>query len=421
MISIPQKIRFLNGRNPDTDGAADGIPIGKILFLLLCGTILLFAAYQLFLIFVRFPLSAPDYQVFSSAVQALNHLQDPYLPENLNLYRESGGQLLFIYPPHTLYFFWTLQYLFLFQNVQLYYAALVILLLVSSAMILTLDRRPQYIFYITLLGGCFISLYWNFTTGNKDIIFLFLFAILFTLLLREQFWQSSVVMGLTAGISLFATPFAAIFLVIRRPLLTRALCIALAIGVIGLLFLLSYIISPGLLYSYIDIIRGGTSPFYESGGWNIPTPYLLFGDLLGGVNESTLVPVLIVSCMYAGLIIAAAGKYCLHPQRDPLLMYSVVMLAVFMLLPRIKPYNFIILVIPLYLLFKDSGYGMKILVLSVTCLLPFVVFYLPLFSIRTQNLPLLLGSYVQTWALLLIFLVVLLDDFLKQRTDIAKK
>jgi hypothetical protein len=88
------------------------------------------------------------------------------------------------------------------------------------------------------------------------------------------------------------------------------------------------------------------------------------------------------------------------------------MLSVFMLLPRMMPCNFIILVIPLYILFKDDSYQLKSLVLAVVSLLPLIVWYLPVFSMNKDKLPLLLGPYVQTYSLIIIFFIVILHDHL---------
>jgi len=94
-----------------------------------------------------------------------------------------------------------------------------------------------------LLTPGFIGLWWNFLRGNKDIIFLFLFAVIFALLAAEKYWRSSVVMGLTIGFSLFATQFAALYLVIQRPLRDRLGYIALSFGVVAVLFLIGYCIT----------------------------------------------------------------------------------------------------------------------------------------------------------------------------------
>ena len=381
----------------------------KIVYCLLCLALLALAAYQFYNLFVIFPPYAQDYKVFVGAVQALDHTQNPYLLSNINLYR-GAGTLEFVYPPQTLYFFWFLQFLFIFQNVWIYYTFLGILLIFGSILLLTLDQKPHYLFLLTLMITGFISLWWNFTTGNKDILFLFLFAIIFTLLLTEKYWQSSIVMGLTVGFSLFATPFVALFLVIRRPIVNRLCYIALSAGIVMILFLVSYCINASFFYSYIGTLLESNSTLIQLGGWNAPIPYWLFYDLFRSISSDAILPTILVSCAYVGIILYATVNYYKKHPDDPLKIYALVLLAVFMLLPRMMPYNFIILVIPLYILFKDVSYQLKILVLTAISLLPLIVWYLPLFSVNKDELPVFLGPYVQTYSLIIVFFIVILHD-----------
>ena len=412
---------------PGTSGKNRHVRAGentwKIVFVILCLILLALAAYQFYNLCIRFSPWAPDWVGYVGAVQALNHMENPYIPDNLNQY--NGVVLPFVYPPHTLYFFWFLQFLFIFQNVWVYFAFLVLLLVVSSYLILTLDKEPHYLFLLTLLGTAFISLWWNFTRGNKDIFFLFFFAVIFTLLMAKKYWQSSIVMGLTAGFTLFATPFIALYLVVRRPIRDRANYILLSLGTGVGLFLVSYCINPSFFLSYIVLMQGSESQLIQLDGWNAPTPYGLFNHLLLSVSSGSIVPVVLVSCGYIGIILYATWLYSQKHAGDNLKVYSLVMLAVFMLLPRIMPYNFIILIIPLYFLFRDCSYRMKSLVLAVVSLLPLVAWYLPLFSINRDTLPLMLGPYVQAYSLFLIFIVVILHDHLilssKNERDTAGK
>lgn len=382
----------------------------KIVYVILCLALLAFTAYQFFgVLWVSTP--GMDYRVFVGAVQALDHGQNPYPLENIIQYN-GGENLLFIYPPHTLYFFWLLDFFYVFHYIEIYYMLLIVLMIISGYLIVTLDQKPHYLFLTTLLLTGFMSTFWNFGTGNKDILFLFLFAIIFTLLVKEKYWQSSIVMGLAAAVSLTTGLFIALYLVVRRQILDRLTYIVLSLGVVSAAFLVSYCINPSFFFSYIGTLKGSTSPLLEPGGWNIPTPYLLFRDLLNSVSPQNILPLVIVSCVYISLILYATWNYYLKHNGDPLKIYSLVMLSIFMMLPRIKPYDFIILVVPLYVLFKDCRYQVKSLVFAVISFLPFFIWYSPSLGINDDNLPFLLGSYTQAYSLILIFLIVILQDYL---------
>jgi len=379
--------------------------------------LLALTVFQLFLLFFVFPLKGWDYNVFVGAIQSLDHGQNPYILANINQFaggytRESLG---FVYPPHTLYFFWLLDFFFVFHNIGIYYVLLLILLIISGYLLVTMGmgRKPHYLFLITLILTGFMGTYWNFYTGNKDILFLFLFTLIFGLLLKEKYWHSSIVMGLAAAVSLTTAPFVALYLIIRRSVFERLGYIFLSAAVVTVLFLVSYCINPTYLVSYFDILQGSSSPFYESGGLNTPTAYLLFEDLLKELHLGGVIPVAIVSCVYIGLILYATWNYSVKNRENTLQIYSLVMLAIFMVLPRIKPYDFIILIVPLYFLFKDCSYRMKFLMFFVISL-PLFVWYFPA-SIQPTDYPFLIAVYTQTYSLILIFLVIILADHLTPR------
>jgi hypothetical protein len=350
-----------------------------------------------------------DYRVYKGAVQSLNHGEDPYSILIINQY--SGEWLPFLYPPHTLLFFWCLQVFFIFQSIWMYYAFLVVLMLASGYLIVTLDKKPHYLFFITLLLTGFISTFYNFYDGNKDIIFLFLFACIFYLLVQEKFWQSAIVMGLMGSFSLITLPFIALYLVVRRSVMDRLTYILLSIGVVALIFLITWLVNPSLLVSYSENLRGSTNPLYDKFGRLTPTPFLMFGVLLNQTNGISI-PLILVSIIYVCLIIAASWYVIKKNQENPLIVYSFILLAIFMILPRIKSYSFIVLAIPLYFLFKDCSYKIKIFVLGVISLLPLFFWYYPEMY-RTGTLIFLISDYVYTVSLILIFVSAFVLEYYK--------
>jgi len=388
-----------------------GDRLWKVVYVILCLALLVLIAWQ-------FSLYAADkmgwdYQTYVSAIQAFNHGQNPYILENLVPY-QGGTQILFDYPPHTLYFFLFLDFFQVFHSINIYYLVLIVLLIISAYLIMHLDKNHHYLFLITLLLTGFDSLMWNFLTGNSPILFLFLFAVIFTLWVKGKYWQSSVIMGLSAAFSLFTAPFVALYLIARRPIKDRLALISLSIGVVALFFVVDYVVNPSLLIAYITRMQAGTSLY--RGGMNEPTPFLMFKDALSGVSAGSLIPVILVSCAYIGLVLYATWGYYRKNRGNSLKILSLVMLAIFMILPYLAPYDFILLVIPLYLLFKDCSYPVKSLVLVVLSL-PFFVWYSQFFGIlEPTQVP-----YVQAYSLILIFIVAILQDHLAPVSDKAIK
>jgi hypothetical protein len=257
-------------------------------------------------------------------------------------------------------------------------------------------------------------MFWNFLTANKEIFFLFLFACIFYLLVKEKFWQSSVVMGLMVSCTLVPLPFIALYLVVKRSILKRLQYIILSICVIAVIFLVTWLINPALFVSYIKMF-GTTSALREPSDRNSPTPFLMFGVLLHQTNDGITIPLILVSIIYICLVIGASWYAIKKNQENPLKVYSLTMLAIFMVLPRIKPYYFIDLAIPLYFLFKDFSYKIKILVFAVISLLPLFAWYYVVMD-RTQPihyLTYLFEAYSQTISLFLIFIITIALEYYK--------
>jgi hypothetical protein len=340
-------------------------------------------------------------------VQAFDHGQNPYILSNIAPFQLFNASLYFDYPPHTLYFFWLLDFFSVFHYGIIYLMLLFALLVISAYLTVNLDKKPHYLFLTTLLLTGFMSTVWNFLSGNSPILFLLLFAVMFTFIVKEKYWQSSIVMGLSAAFSLFTAPFIVLYLVVKRPIMERLEFISLSIGIVASLFVADYLVNPSFLTSYISLMRSSTGPFYYSGGWNEPTPYLMFKEVLNSISSRNIIPLVIVSCIYVGLILYATWKYYLKNNGDNLKTLSLVMLSIFMILPRIMPYDFIILVVPLYLLFKDCSYRIKSIVFVIISLPIFVWLYNHLFVTDMG-----LWWYAQTYSLILIFVMVLLHDHL---------
>jgi hypothetical protein len=380
----------------------------KIVYFVFCLALLIFSAWQI-LAALAFNNSGWDYQTYASAVQAFGHGLDPYIPQNLISYlpeQFSNNNLAFDYPPHTLFFFWLLNFFSLFHTGILYVVSLFALLVVSAYVISTLDENPQYLLILTLIFTGFMSAFWNFITGNSPILFLFLFAVIFLLWKNVKYRLSSLVMGFSAAISLFTAPFIALFLVIESPLKERLKLIAISFGVVASLFFVDYLTNPHLLFSYINLMQSSAGPFFETGGWNNPTPYLLFKDLLKGIFPKNIMPVVMVSCIYIGMILYATWRYYLKNALNPIKSISLIMISIFMILPRLMPYDFIILVVPLYILLKDYTYQRKLIALFVLSL----PYYIWLYTLLTGiNLGLL--YYIQTYSLILIFLIIILQEY----------
>jgi hypothetical protein len=140
---------------------------------------------------------------------------------------------------------------------------------------------------------------------------------------------------------------------------------------------------------------------------------MMLGIVLNLTNGGITIPLILVSLLYFCIIIVPSWYVIKKNWENPLKVYSLTMFAIFMVLPRIKPYYFIILTIPLYFLFKGCSYTIKILVLAVISLLPLAVWYY-FWIDHTQPisyLAFLIHEYSQTFSLFLIFVITIALEY----------
>lgn len=387
------------GKQPDLTPVQE---LWRIGYVILCGILLLITAYMLFSV-VTSPGSGWDYRVYMGAVEALNQNKDPYILDNIREY--VGDDLPFVYPPHTFFLF---EFLYLFQSIGVYRLFFAFLMLISAYLVWQIDEKHHYLFFITLLLAGFISTYWNFLTANDSIIFLFFTSVIFYCLKKERITESAIATGLMASFSLFPILFSGIFLLVKRTLTERLKLICIAGGTLGAVLILSYIANPPLMMSFIHSLVSDTNRIYESGGMATPTPYLMFGDITKGIGSAGPGFTAILSLLYIGAVIAATYFFAMKNQDDMFRVYCLGFLSIFMILPRLKPYTFIMLVVPLYFLLKESSYKAKILIFSGISLFPLFV-YMNYFS-NPKLVPDLVNLYAQAMSLFFIFAYIILND-----------
>ena len=130
-----------------------------------------------------------------------------------------------------------------------------------------------------------------------------------------------------------------------------------------------------------------------------PTPYLMFDY----IAPNNLLISGAISLIYIGLVLGALYLFTKR-NTDPFKIYTFGFLSMFMLLIRIKPYSFIMAVVPIYFLIKDYSYKLKIAVLLSISLFPFLMY--KDFWEKFFPLPDLIIYYAQSISLFAIFIII---------------
>ena len=328
-------------------------------------------------------------------VDAFNQNKDPYILANIQDY--VGDKLPYVYPPHMLIFF---EMFYSLQNIAIYRLFIVLLLIASVYFIAKSDYKPDHIFlYIILLITGFFSAYWNFLTGNFAIMSLFLIAVMFYLIKKDKFKESAFVNGLMTSITLYPMIFSGAFLTLKRSYKEMLTLVGIVAITFGAIFVVSYLFNPLLAQSFTQSLIGNESQLKDTGGMSNPTPYLMFDY----IAPNNLLISGAISLIYIGLVLGALYLFTKR-NTDPFKIYTFGFLSMFMLLIRIKPYSFIMAVVPIYFLIKDYSYKLKIAVLLSISLFPFLMY--KDFWEKFFPLPDLIIYYAQSISLFIIFGII---------------
>jgi hypothetical protein len=357
-----------------------------------------------------------DFKVYMGASASVADGKDPYIPH----YSDIG--LHYAYPPFTLALFQPMYALYTSTgSMNFYYLVQLLMLLFAAVFLVRACVQTDYLLLTALLASAFASTHWNFLTGNFALVYLVLAALFFYFLIRERFLLSALVMGVFAAFSLFPVLFNGLYLALKTSWRERVIIILLSLGVSAAILILSYCMNPLLFLSFVRLVSGTAGPAYEGGGRYTPTLYYFVKDMVDAASiPSPLISDLALLCFIGG-VLAALVIFFKKNRGDPVALYSFVFLAIFVLMPRVKPYYFAMLIVPVYLLVKDSDIRAKIIAIAIVSLFP---------ALCTQTLwgpvpflPDLIVGYCQPISLLAFMVFLLLNPWDKngeKKPDVQK-
>jgi hypothetical protein len=338
-----------------------------------------------------------DYGVYVASVRAMSNGQNPYDFNIISTYENPifGTVLIPDYPPHTFRFFQIINYfpIFDYRSLNVYYSIMGLLFLLALGILSGIDKKPDYVLLATFAVTGFMALEWDIVTGNIPILFMFLLTVAFVLIAKGYYEWSGIVMGISAAVSLFTAPFILLLFFTKRSLADRIKTILLTCAITVSFFVMDAIFDHALFLTYFQRTFGSSNTFIKPGGWLSPVLFLLLKDIIGnGILWIVICAAFIVT------ILLLVGIY--YKDNGPTLKtISIAAAGIFILLPFAGPYDFIILVVPLYVLFKDSGFVIKTIAVSVAAL-PVLVNIL----CNTNALPFPL-MYIQSIGLMGIFVL----------------
>ncbi len=384
----------------------NGQSLGKIVYLAL-GVFIISLTLGMTIHILDNEQSGWDFRVYMGAAAAQADGQDPYNVTNINQY--GGGQYHFAYPLFTLplfrFIFFLTQF---FHSLLVYYILLFLMFPVSGYLLAKSSSDPDYFLIIVLLGSAFASNYWIFQSGNFALVYQVFAALLFFFLIMKRFVPAAVVMGIFAAFSLFPVLFNGVFLGVRDTLRQRVVLILYSLGTSSALLLLSYCMNPAIFLSYIQALTGATSPVNEPAGRETPTLVLIIADIAKMATFQSALIADVAILVVIGILIGMTVSYVKTNRDNPVICYAFIFIAVFLMMPRIKPYYFAMLVVPLYFLLKDTSIQTKCIAVIIVSLFPLLCLYQSGFFFTI--IPPFFSQYSQTVSLLVFMAFAFLNS-----------
>lgn len=353
-------------RQLDSGGASAGPAHRVFRFALLLSLALFFVAFSRDIGVFH----AWDVEVYCRAGATIHRGGNPYLASEL------GGSLSWNYLPIYAHVSW-----FLCNSLALskVYPAYYLLILLGS--LLPWFERKSWPYGLIL---CLAGLYafgWVLMTGNISLLEFFLISLSAFLLLRNHGRLAMLLLGVAASFKLFPLLFFPLFLALLPD--TRSRWRAVPWGILGFAspFLISAITNPELMPWFVrqllGLVPGQHSAVVEVTGADNPSLTHMILDML-----PFHLPPLIGFFTYLGLtILLAIGgwllwkrlspPYALEGRREVLLALG--MCTIIILMPRIKPYDFVLALLCIYLLSRELSRQRQTALLVLLVVLPSLV------------------------------------------------
>lgn len=354
-----------------------------------------------------------DFVVYCDAAAAFRHGANPYLVENL-----ARSTLSFVYPPATLPLFAGLCAPSAVVSPVVVHSVLYgVLLFGSGILVYTVDPAPDGFLLATFLIVGFGGTYRAFETGNLSILLAFVLTIAFAALLEERDTIVGVALAAIAAFKLYPIFFGAPLLVSGQSRSEKARTIGAIVVTVAAFAAVNVVTFSAYIGTYYRSITGQLpqhSPAGASGGRVNPALYHLVKDLNRFIGGTPLMRWL----LYLGVVVLVAALFCYyvrHYDIDTVEVFSLGIIAVLLVLPRLKPYTLVIASVPAYFLVRDATLKTKTVALTIVAAIPAAViplqvvigdglwFYRLLLPVRTPI------DYAPSIMLLAFFIFVVMD------------
>ena len=295
------------------------------------------------------------------------YLKNPYIFSSVNS---------FSYPPIILLFFGVVYGIGLKSFG--FYVIYGVINLIASLIVISKIKK-EYLLYLVAVGlTSFGGAYYALQTGNLILLLHLIWISSFYYFKNNKWKLGCFLLGVIVSFQLHLGLFISGIWVLKMSTKEKINNFLWAIFGIGSVFLISFLGYPRLFISYLKSLMGKLpikDAIEELGGiinpnlFNFIYPKTSFVEVV----KLNFVPITYsVVCLSIMIIVISILKKLRHHLNNVLLL-SLTYLPLFIILPRFKPYTFILLVVPIYLLTKKMPLRNQIIILLLSSCVFFTV------------------------------------------------
>ncbi|MCJ7642955.1 MAG: glycosyltransferase 87 family protein [Candidatus Aminicenantes bacterium] len=370
------------------------------------------------LIINDYKVSGWDFNIYHAAVKTYASGENPY--SVINLQKHLGKRRYhypFLYPPITLGFFNILHTMVSYCNQiaspkAYYYFLWCVLLAAVFLIIRKANATFNPLFLIILLFTGFISAYWNFLTGNIGIVELFFFSLVFYYITKKNNYLSAFFLAIIGIIKIIPLIFGSLFAFSKQSKAQKARIFGGLASLFMASNIISYAMDPKLFVQYYKFMIRRLSIFYnplkEVGEYRSPAIFLYIKEITNHFFNGNLTMFFAQYFLLLCIIFVLFTLYLRKRERSFLDIYSFGMLALIIILPRMKPYSFTLALLPIYFLVKDQNWERKLWTIIIVSGMPLISYW----AIKTSHNQgfLRFMEYGQSLSLLVFYVLYFVND-----------
>jgi len=328
----------------------------------------------LVLLTVWYPSSGFDMNIGCSAVYAWEDGFDPYIAKHISMY--SGYLYSYGPPPISIL---GVKLVCLYNPRVAYYTIWSLCLLATFIILIKAYKGREALLLMILLLSGFATVLFNFWTGNAGIPQMLLFSLIIVFILKDKYYIAAFLLGITASLNIWPLAFGALFLFAPKPVIFRLKLIILSFAAFALVNLSSYILFPDITDSYYQSVAGmldsqhsPVKEILEGGSMANPAPVLGMKTISNLLFGETIAPLVILEITYVGFIGFTFFNYTLRRNHDFLCIFSLGVLSILLIMPRLQAYSFVFALIPMYLLMTNFSLKDKFVALLIVSVTPLI-------------------------------------------------